>query len=74
VGNVGPIDGDRYAELTEELFRTVPTTLAGALALSEVVLDDDACEEDARMALESVAACLRSHRGRIEGVANVWSG
>jgi hypothetical protein len=72
VGNVGEMDGDRYADLTERVFQTVPTTIAGAIALSEIALDEDNyCEEDAHPVLQSIATFLRSHRARIEGGANV---
>jgi hypothetical protein len=72
VGNVGEMDGDRYADLTERVFQTVPTTIAGAIALSEIALDEDNyCEEDAHPVLQSIATFLRSRCARIEGGADV---
>jgi hypothetical protein len=72
LGNVGEMDGARYADLTDALLQTVPTTIAGAIALSELPLDEDhSCLEDAHPVLQSIATFLRSHRARIEGVANV---
>jgi hypothetical protein len=72
VGNVSEMDGARYADLTYALFQTVPTTIAGAIALSELPLDEDnSCLEDAQPVLQSIATFLRSHRARIEGGADV---
>jgi hypothetical protein len=72
VGNVDDADAIRYSELTERVLQTVPTTIAGALALSELPLDEDhSCLEDAHPVLQSIATFLRSHCARIDGGADV---
>jgi hypothetical protein len=58
IGSGVDVDGKHYADLTNKLFATAPTTIPGILAMIEVFLDEDS-EDDPRFLLKSIAAVLK---------------
>jgi hypothetical protein len=58
IGSDVDVDGKHYADLTNKLFATAPTTIPGILAMIEVFLDEDS-EDDPRFLLKSIAAVLK---------------
>jgi hypothetical protein len=58
IGSDVDVDGKHYADLTNKLFKTAPTTIPGILAMIEVFLDEDN-EDDPRFLLKSIAAVLK---------------
>jgi hypothetical protein len=58
IGSDVDVDGKHYADLTNKLFATAPTSTPGILAMIEVFLDEDN-EDDPRFLLKSIAAVLK---------------